>query len=147
MLQYHFAIIGVSLKLKKRLKLFKSIFPKLALHDELMDCHSQCIDSYSSCKSFNIINHVVTKISLCKMLLFHEGGDLKEVVVEMQSNLKAFRIHFMNVLVDIWQVIVHKFSLSSDQSRTGKSTSISLLYNHLEVCVNNHSRVDWRDAK
>ncbi|XP_050893482.1 uncharacterized protein LOC127100380 isoform X3 [Lathyrus oleraceus] len=136
MLQYHFALNGVSLKLKKRLKLFKSIFPKLALHDELMDCHSQCIDSYSLCQSFNIINHVVAKISLCKMLLFHEeGGDLKEVAVEMQNNLKASRIRFINVLVDIWQVIVQKFSLSSDQSRTGKSTSISLLYNHLEVFV------------
>ncbi|XP_058732060.1 uncharacterized protein LOC131603666 isoform X2 [Vicia villosa] len=137
MLQYHFALNGDSLKLKKRLKLFKSICPKLALHDELMDCHSQCIDSYSLCQSFNIINHVVAKISLCKMLLFHdeEGGDLKEVALEMRSKLKASRIHFMNVLVDIWQLIVQKFSLSSDQSGTGKSTSISLLYNHLEVFV------------
>ncbi|KAI5381448.1 hypothetical protein KIW84_UN0718 [Lathyrus oleraceus] len=104
MLQYHFALNGVSLKLKKRLKLFKSIFPKLALHDELMNCHSQC-------------------------------GDLKEVAVEIQNNLKASRIRFINVLVDIWQVIVQKFSLSSDQSKTGKSTSISLLYNQLEVFV------------
>ena len=75
--------------------------------------------------SFNIINHVVAKISLCKRLLFHdeEGGDLKEVALEMQSNLKASRIHFINVLVNIWQLIVQKFSLSSDQSGTGKSTS------------------------
>ncbi|CAI8613781.1 unnamed protein product [Vicia faba] len=86
MLQYHFALNGDSLKLKNRLKLFKSIWPTLALHDELMDCHSQCIDSYSLCQSFNIINHVVAKISLCKRLLFHdeEGGDLKEVALEMQ---------------------------------------------------------------
>ncbi|KAL5081818.1 hypothetical protein RYX36_010239 [Vicia faba] len=133
MLQYHFALNGDSLKLKNRLKLFKSIWPTLALHDELMDCHSQCIDSYSLCQSFNVIYHVVAKISLCKMLLFHdeEGGDLKEVALEMQSNLKASRIHFINVLVNIWQLIVQKFSLSSDQSGTGKSTSISLLYNHL----------------
>ncbi|KAL5054092.1 hypothetical protein RYX36_034774 [Vicia faba] len=41
MLQYHFALNGDSLKLKNRLKLFKSIWPTLALHDELMDCHSQ----------------------------------------------------------------------------------------------------------
>ncbi|CAI8619493.1 unnamed protein product [Vicia faba] len=137
MLQYHFALNGDSLKLKNRLKLFKSIWPTLALHDELMDCHSQCIDSYSLCQSFNIINHVVAKISLCKMLLFHdeEGGDLKEVALEMRSNLKASRIHFINVLVNIWQLIVQKFSLSSHQSGTGKSTSISLLYNHLEVFV------------
>ncbi|CAI8603354.1 unnamed protein product [Vicia faba] len=125
MLQYHFALDGDSLKLKNRLKLFKSIWPTLALHDELMDCHSQCIDNYSLCQSFNIINHVVAKISLCKRLLFHdeEGGDLKEVALEMQSNLKASRIHFINVLVKIWQLVVQKFSLSSDQSGTGKSTS------------------------
>ena len=124
-LQYHFDLNGDSLKLKNRLKLFKSIWPTLALHDELMDCHSQCIDSYSLCQSINIINHVVAKISLCKRLLFHdeEGGDLKEVALEMQSNLKASRIHFINVLVNIWQLIVQKFSLSSDQSGTGKSTS------------------------
>ena len=49
-LQYHFDLNGDSLKLKNRLKLFKSIWPTLALHDELMDCHSQCIDSYSLCR-------------------------------------------------------------------------------------------------
>ncbi|KAL5061344.1 hypothetical protein RYX36_032948, partial [Vicia faba] len=51
----------------------------------------------------------------------------------LQGRRKASRIHFINVLVNIWQLIVQKFSLSSDQSGTGKSTSISLLYNHLEV--------------
>ncbi|KAL5098882.1 hypothetical protein RYX36_003209 [Vicia faba] len=53
----------------------------------------------------------------------------------LQGRWKASRIHFINVLVNIWQLIVQKFSLSSDQSGTGKSTSISLLYNHLEVFV------------
>jgi nucleolar pre-ribosomal-associated protein 1 len=137
MLQYHFTLNGDSIKLKKQLKLFKSICPKSASCDELMDCDSQFIDSYSLCQSFNIINHVVAKISLCKMLVFHEkvGGDLKEVAVEMRSKLEASRIHFINILVDIWQLIVKKFSLTSDQSGTGKSTNISLLYNHLEVFV------------
>ncbi|PNY04311.1 hypothetical protein L195_g000729, partial [Trifolium pratense] len=137
MLQYHFTLNGDSIKLKKRLKLFKSICPKFASRDELMDCDSQFIDSYSLCQSFNLISHIVAKISLCKMLLFHEkaGGDLKEVAVEMRSKLEASRIHFINVLVDIWQLIVQKFSLASDQTGTGKSTKISLLYNHLEVFV------------
>lgn len=137
MLQYHFALNGDSLKLKKRLNLFKSICPKSASHDELMDCDSQFIDSYSLGQSLNIINRVVAKISLCKMLLFHKeaGGDLKEVAMDRRSKLEASRIHYMNVLVDIWQLIVQKFSLTSDQSGTGKSTDISLLYNHLEVFV------------
>lgn len=137
MLQYHFALNGDSLKLKKRLKLFKSICPKFSSHDELMDCDIQLIDSYSLRQSFNIINHVVAKISLCKMLLFHEevGGDLKKVGVEMQRKLEASRMHFINVLVDIWQLMVQKFSLTSDQLGTGKIINISLLHNHLEVFV------------
>ncbi|KAJ1407906.1 Nucleolar pre-ribosomal-associated protein 1, N-terminal [Sesbania bispinosa] len=137
MLQCHFALDGDSVKLKKRLKLVKSICPKFASHDELLDCDSQVIDNYSLHQSLNIINRVVAKISLCKMLLFHEeaGGDLKDVAVEMQSKLEASKIHFINILVDIWQFIVKKFSLASDQTGTGKSANISLLYNHLEVFV------------
>ncbi|RDY02938.1 Nucleolar pre-ribosomal-associated protein 1, partial [Mucuna pruriens] len=134
MLKYHFALNGNSVKLKKRLNLFKSICPKFASHDDLMDCDSQVIDSYSLCQSLNIINRVVAKISLCKILLFHEdaGGDLKDVAVKMQSKLGTSRIRFANILVDIWQFIVKKFSFASDESRTAKGTNISLLYNHLE---------------
>ncbi|KAL5077233.1 hypothetical protein RYX36_016217 [Vicia faba] len=110
MLQYHFALNGDSLKLKNRLKLFKSIWPTLALHDELMDCHSQCIDSYSLCQSFNIINHVVAKISLCKRLLFHdeEGGDLKDV---SQPNFqqKMIVLSFLEKLCLDSQILVDIF--------------------------------------
>ncbi|KAH1197429.1 Nucleolar pre-ribosomal-associated protein 1 [Glycine max] len=133
MLKYHFALNG-AMKLKKRLNLFKSICPKFASHDDLMDCDCQVIDSYSLHQSLNIINRVVAKISLCKVLLFHEeaGGNFKDVAVKMKSKLGRSRIRFINILVDIWQFIVKKFSLASDQSRTPKGTNISLLYNHLE---------------
>ncbi|KAG5017516.1 hypothetical protein JHK85_023652 [Glycine max] len=133
MLKYHFAHNGDMMKLKKRLNLFKSIFPKFDSHDDLMNCDCQVIDSYSLRQSLNIINCVVAKISLCKILLFHEaGGDFKDVAVKMQSKLGRCRIHFINILVDIWQFIVKKFSLASYQCRTAKGTNISLLYNHLE---------------
>ncbi|TKY46883.1 Nucleolar pre-ribosomal-associated protein 1 [Spatholobus suberectus] len=134
MLKYHFALNGDSMKLKKRLNLFKSICPKFGSHDDLMDCDSQVIGSYSLCQSLNIINRVVAKISLCKILLFHEeaGGDLNDVAVKMQSKLGRSRIRFINILVDIWQFVVMKFSLDSDQSRIARETNISLLYNHLE---------------
>lgn len=134
MLQYHFALNGFSTKLKKRLNLFKSICPKLASHDDLIDCESQVIDSYSPHQSLNVINRVVAKISLCKILLFHEeaGEGLKDVSVKMQSKMGRSRIRFINTLVDIWQFIVKKFSLASDQCRTAKGTDISLLYNHME---------------
>ncbi|KAK7305112.1 hypothetical protein VNO77_43012 [Canavalia gladiata] len=137
MLKYHFALNGDSMKLKKQLNLFKHIFPKCASHDDLMGCDNQVIGSYSLPQSFNIINRIVAKISLCKILLFHEeaGGDLKEVAVTIQSKLQTSRIRFINILVDIWQFIVKKFSLASDQTGTAKSTNVALLYNHLEVFV------------
>lgn len=132
MLQYHFALNGDSIKLKKRLKLFKSICPKLASHDNLIDCETQVIDNYSPRQSLNIINRVVAKISLCKILLFHEEAGMKDVSVKMQSKMGKSRMHFINTLVDIWQFIVKKFSLASDQSKTAKGTNISLLYNLME---------------
>ncbi|XP_019455735.1 PREDICTED: uncharacterized protein LOC109356706 isoform X2 [Lupinus angustifolius] len=137
MLQYHFALNGDSVKMKMRLNLFKSICPISASQDELMDCDSEVIDSYSLRQSLSIIYRAVAKIFLCKILLFHEetGEELEEVSVEMQKKLKASRIRFMNILVDIWQFSVKKFPLTSNQSGIGESTDISLLYNHLEIFV------------
>ncbi|KAF1894608.1 hypothetical protein Lal_00031428 [Lupinus albus] len=137
MVQYHFALNGDSVKMKMRLNLFKSICPISASQDELMDCDSGVIDSYSLHQSLSIIYRAVAKILLCKLLLFHEeaGGELEEVSMEMQKKLKASRLRFMNILVDIWQFSVKKFPLTSNQSGIGKITDISLLYNHLEVFV------------
>ncbi|KAL2322652.1 hypothetical protein Fmac_027031 [Flemingia macrophylla] len=134
MLKYHFALNGDSMKLKKRLNLFKSICPKFASHDDLMDCDSQVIVSNSMCQSLNIINRVVAKISLCRILLFQDeaSADLKDISGKIQLKFGTSRIRFVNILVDIWQLIVKKFSLASDQSRSSKGTNVSLLYNHLE---------------
>ncbi|KAL4343375.1 hypothetical protein S245_036316 [Arachis hypogaea] len=137
MLQYHFALNGDSMKLKKRLKLFKSICQHSAARDELMDCDSQVINNYSLNQSLNFINRVVARISFCKLLLFPEeaGEDFKVAPAEMQSKLDTSRIRYINLLVDIWQSIVKKTSLPPNQAGAGKSTNILLLYNHLEVFV------------
>ncbi|MED6212918.1 hypothetical protein PIB30_088095 [Stylosanthes scabra] len=139
MLQYHFALNGDSTKLKKRLKLFKSICQQhSAARDKLMDCDSQVIDSYSLNQSLNFINRVVAMISFCKLLLFSEEAceDLKVAPAEMQSKLEKSRIRYINLLVDIWQSIVKKTYLAPpDQAGAGKTTNILLLYNHLEVFV------------
>ncbi|XP_054820166.1 uncharacterized protein LOC129319197 isoform X2 [Prosopis cineraria] len=136
-LRHHFALNGHSMTLKKRLKLFKQIFPNSASHDELLDCNCQVIDCYSLHWSLNVINRIVAKISLCKILLFHEevNGDLKVVSSAMGRKIGTSRIRFINILVDIWHFIVMKFSLASDQSVTRKSRNISSLYNRLEVFV------------
>lgn len=135
MLQYHFALNGDSITLKKRLKLFKSIYPISASHDEMLDCDCQVIDCYSLHQSLNIINRIVGKISLCKILLFHgkAEGDLKDNASEMGSKMEASRIRFINILVEIWHFLVKNFSLASDPSGSGKSRNISSPYNYLEV--------------
>ncbi|KAK4258228.1 hypothetical protein QN277_007700 [Acacia crassicarpa] len=137
MLLYHFALNGDSMTLKQRLKLFKQIYPNSASNDELLDCNCQVIDCYSLQQSLNIINRIIAKISLCKILLF-DGKvdvDLKVVSSEMGSKIETSRIRFINILVDVWHFFVMKFSLASDQSVTRESRNISSLYNYLEVFV------------
>ncbi|KAI4306089.1 hypothetical protein L6164_029398 [Bauhinia variegata] len=135
MLRYHFDLNGDSIKFKKRLKLFKSICPYSTSCDDLLDCDSGEIDNYSLHQSLNIINRVIAKISLCRMLLFpgEANRDSKDVPSEVENKMEATRIQFICIVVTIWQFIVKKFSLASDQSGTGKCTNILLLYNRLEV--------------
>jgi nucleolar pre-ribosomal-associated protein 1 len=142
MLQYHFAFSGVSMKMKKRLKLFDKIFPRFNAHAELLDCDVGDMDSHSLNQLLNHINRVVANISFCRILLFMENnqitplpketkGDLKEVSLEIGSNSESSRMQFMNILVSIWQWIIKKLSLVSDSSAKEKRTDSSSLYKHL----------------
>ncbi|XP_028799422.1 uncharacterized protein LOC114754765 isoform X2 [Neltuma alba] len=137
MLQFHFDLNVESMTLNKRFKLFKQIYSNSASHDELLDCNCQVIGCYSLHQSLNIINRIIAKISLGKILLFHEkvDMDLKAVSSGMGSKIEASRIRFINILVDVWHFIVMKFSLASDQYVTRESRNISSLYNYLEVFV------------
>ncbi|XVF79543.1 hypothetical protein PTKIN_Ptkin14bG0231500 [Pterospermum kingtungense] len=149
LLRYHFFLSGDSLKLKRRLELFNSIFACSATHEELLDCDVTGIDFNSVNKSLNHINKVVAKISLCRMLLFPEDDkvlflpkevdrDLKEVPLTSGSNkADSSRMHFMNVLVGAWQWMVKKLPLlpeysSSIIANTGDCLS---LYRCLEVFI------------
>ena len=145
MLQYHFALDGDSVKMKKRLKLFNSIFPLSAAHDELVDCDFDEIDSYSLKHSLNLINRVIAKISFCKMLLFpnrdqiqslrnKEGGVLKDIPLEMESTREdGSRMRFINILVGIWQLIVKK--LPSVSVGFQKSKDVLSLFRYLEAII------------
>lgn len=146
MLRYHFAFSGVSMKMKKRLKLFDKIFPRSNAHDELLDCDVGEMDSHSFNQSLNHINRVVAKISFCRILLFMENnqimplpketkGDLKEVSLEIGSNSESSRMRFMNILVSIWQWIIKKLPLLSDSSAKEKRIDSSTLYKHLGVFI------------
>ena len=148
MLQYHLAFSGVPVKLKKRLKLFDKIFQQSTSQNDLLDCDVGEMDSHSLNQSLNHINRVVAKISFGKILLYLENsqihskpkeadGNLKEVPLEMVSNLESSRMRFINNLVSIWQFVVKKFPLVTNSSAKGKSIDSSTLYKYLEVFILN----------
>ncbi|XP_042949109.1 uncharacterized protein LOC122281567 isoform X5 [Carya illinoinensis] len=146
MLQYHFAYGGVSMKMKRRLKLFDKLFPHSTAQDELLDWVIGEMDSSSLNQSLNHMNRIIAKLSLCRILLFPKnyqmpslqkeaGGDLKEGSLEMGSNSDASRMRFINILVSIWQWIVKKFPILSDSCAKEKSTDSSMLCRYLEVFI------------
>ena len=124
------------------------MFQQPTSHSDLLDCDVGEIDSHSLNQSLNHINRVVAKISFGKILLYPENnqihskpkeadGDLKEVPLEMVSNLDSSRIRFINNLVSIWQLVVKKFPLVTTSSAKGKSIDGSTLYKYLEVFILN----------
>ncbi|WRX29039.1 Nucleolar pre-ribosomal-associated protein 1 [Theobroma cacao] len=149
LLRYHFFLSGDSLKLKKRLELFNSIFAYSVTHEELLDCGVSEMDFSSVNKSLNHINKVVVKISFCKMLLFpeddkvlflpkEEDGGLREISLTMGSNkADSSRMHFMDALVGAWQWMVKKLPLIPEYSISiiAKSGDCLCLYRCLEVFI------------
>ncbi|PQQ00057.1 uncharacterized protein Pyn_09616 [Prunus yedoensis var. nudiflora] len=142
MLRYHFSLNEDSMKLKKRLKLFNSIFPP-SEHNELIDCDVGGLGSQSLNESLNLVNKIFAKISLCKILLFPKGNqsdeagrDLKDISLDNGSNKEdSSRMQFLNILVGIWQWIVKRVSSVSDSSRKETITDSSSLWRCLEVLI------------
>ncbi|EXB50294.1 hypothetical protein L484_017832 [Morus notabilis] len=144
MLQFHFALDGGSMKMKKRLKLFNSIFPVSTSHEELVDSDFIAADSCSLNQALNLINRVLAKISLCRVLLFpncnqiqsipKEDGGLKETPWEMGSTKEdCSGMDFVKILVGLWQSIVKKFPLVSGSYK--KRTDIVSLFRYLEAFI------------
>ncbi|KAK0600723.1 hypothetical protein LWI29_017841 [Acer saccharum] len=145
MLRYHFALSGDSLKTKKLVKLFNSICPCSSTHKELLVCDANEINFNSVNQSLNLINKVVAKISLCRMLLFPEDSQVQSLPKEADGGSKepslesgsggqySSRMWFMNILVGTWQLMVKILSSVFDGS-SGKMNKDSLrLYKFLEV--------------
>ncbi|PON51517.1 Nucleolar pre-ribosomal-associated protein [Parasponia andersonii] len=128
MLQYHLAFDEDSVKIKKRLKLFNSIFPVSAANDELIGSDFGEIDSYSLKQSLNFINRVTAKISICRLLLFPNRDQ-----IQCQQKEEGSRMYLINILVSIWQLIVKKFPSVSDSFQ--KSTDVLSLYRYLEEFI------------
>ncbi|KAK2639656.1 hypothetical protein Ddye_027451 [Dipteronia dyeriana] len=145
MLRYHLALSGDSLKTKKLVKLCNSICPCSSTHNELLVCDANEITFNSVNQSLNLINKVVAKVSLCRILLFPEDsqvksrpkdadGGTKEPSLESGSDGQySSRMRFMNILVGTWQWMV-KILPSVYDGSSGKMNKDSLrLYKFLEV--------------
>ncbi|KAJ0045378.1 hypothetical protein Pint_04163 [Pistacia integerrima] len=147
MLRYHFALSRDSLKTKKLMKLFNSIFPCSGAHNELLDCDVNELKFNSVDETLNLINRVVAKISLSRMLLFPEDNQVSSLRMEVDESSKEFsikpgydeqkssRMRFMNILLGTWQWMVKKLPPVSDSSRKKKSGDCLLLYKYLEVFI------------
>ncbi|KAK8989349.1 hypothetical protein V6N11_063781 [Hibiscus sabdariffa] len=149
MLRYHLFLSGDSVKPKKRLELFNSIFACSVTHEELIDCDATEMDFNSVNKSMNHINKVIAKISFCRMMLFPEDDKvlflakeadegLKETSLILGSNkVDSARMHFMNALVGAWQWMVKKLPIIPEYSTSilASNGDCLCLYRCLEVFI------------
>lgn len=147
LLHYHFALNGDSLKTKKLIKLFNSIFPCSGAQNELLDFDINEVKSNSFKQSLNHINRVVAKVSLCRMLLFPEDDQVQFLPKAAEGGLKGIslksgsddqnssRMRFMNILVGSWQWMVMKLPSISKDFERNKSANVLSLYKYLEVFI------------
>ncbi|KAL7615060.1 hypothetical protein Lser_V15G08570 [Lactuca serriola] len=123
-MQHHLVSSEATVKMSKRLKLFDSVLPSGT--DNLLDCGAFKIDHYSIDQSLNLVMKVVTKVQLCKILLFPKGnfqplakgneanGEIEQSCSEVMSNKEHLRsVVFMNTLVYTWQLIVEQVPSNS----------------------------------
>ncbi|XP_021667302.2 uncharacterized protein LOC110655333 isoform X2 [Hevea brasiliensis] len=145
MLQCHFAFSG-GMKMKERLKMFSSILTCSDAHDQLLDCDVDETEFYSLSQSLNLINRVVAKISLCRMMLFpvdnhilspkEADGNSKSISLDMLSNKEGqSRMLFIKILVSTWRCLVKKFPSVSNGSRGEKSSGCLQLFRYLELFI------------
>ncbi|XP_047338122.1 uncharacterized protein LOC124941814 [Impatiens glandulifera] len=117
MLRYAFSLNKDSLKLKKRIKLFDSVCLESDGHDAILETDAKELQHISLDKSLNLVNRVVAKIHLCKLLLFPECDPIESPIKEdnVTKNLKpqllscledTSRSRFMDLLINSWQFIV-----------------------------------------
>ncbi|KAJ0657662.1 putative nucleolar pre-ribosomal-associated protein [Helianthus annuus] len=137
-MKLHLASNG-PVKRSKRLKLVDSVIPSGT--DNILECSASEIDRYSIDESLNLIMKAVTKVLLCKMMLFSssEGISNKEYVRS---------VTFVNSLTSTWILIVRKFPIKSNSQSEVKDTKYSLfrlfesfiLRTHVEVITEMHKK-------
>lgn len=141
-MQHHLVSSEDTVKLSKRLKLFDSVLPSGT--DNLLDCGSFKINHYSIDQSLNLVMKAVTKVQLCKILLFHKrniqkeeetNGEMGQSSLEVMSNKEHLRsVVFMNTLVSTWRLLVKKVPLNSNSQSESESTKYAL-FRLLEIFI------------
>ncbi|KAF6168052.1 hypothetical protein GIB67_011437 [Kingdonia uniflora] len=132
MLRYYFTLNEDSVRIKKRMKLFNSLYPHSGVNDDLFGCKLSEINVCSHNDSLNIINKVIAKISFSKILLSPEeitrGGEGSE----SEGHAK---MRFISILVKNLHNLAKNIPLLNDSSEKVKSTEVLLLFRHLEVLI------------
>nr|XP_043632579.1 uncharacterized protein LOC122603821 isoform X2 [Erigeron canadensis] len=116
-MQAHLVSSGPTVKRSKRLKLFDSIIPPGT--ENLFDCNALKVDRYSIDETLNLIMKLVTKVILCKMLLFS--------CLERSNKEHSRSVTLINSLVSTWRLIVKKFSLKLISPLGVKDTKSALV--------------------
>ncbi|KAI3799706.1 hypothetical protein L1987_35005 [Smallanthus sonchifolius] len=113
----HLMSNGLTVKPSKRLKLIDSVIPSGT--DNLLECNVFEIDHYSIDESLNLTMKTVTKVLLCKILLF---SSLE--VISKKEHLRS--VTFINSLVSTWRLIVKKFPVKSNSQSEVEDTKCAL---------------------
>ncbi|KAM7278954.1 hypothetical protein ACFE04_006088 [Oxalis oulophora] len=122
MLQYHFTINGYSteISLVNNEELIDCDFAKL------IDCDFSVIDYCWYSWSQNLINRVIAKVTLGRVLYF------SEISGTQSSREHSSRVPFVNMLVTTWQILIEKFPCVSQSSKNGGSKDHVFLFKYLE---------------
>ncbi|XXG86023.1 hypothetical protein AAC387_Pa11g1011 [Persea americana] len=121
MLQYYFMLNGNSINSKKRLKIFYSMYACSGVHDELLDCDVREISIHSFKELLNLINRIVAKITVTRMLLFPQDNSFQFLPTETDEStidltpletksrkIDFARLKFTNILVYALDKIVKR---------------------------------------
>ncbi|KAL3520732.1 hypothetical protein ACH5RR_018881 [Cinchona calisaya] len=139
LMRLYLAISGHLVKMKRRLSLFGSVCPCTSAHDDLLDCDTSDIGSWSLELSLSFANKITAKICFCRMLLFPEHNQLQSLLKDgkkkgIESAVSSSRIQFLFMLVHSWQHLVEKFHTYIGDPRQGDNTSSSL-FRFLEIFI------------
>ncbi|XP_048131271.1 uncharacterized protein LOC115756006 isoform X2 [Rhodamnia argentea] len=142
MLHYHFVLDADSLNIKKKMELFDSVLPDCESHSDLLDYDWRDLNCSSVKEILNLINRVLAKILLCRMLLFPSDNRTLSLTNKapecsnensqvIKAGLESSRMRFLCILVSSWEQIVKRFRLDSTSEKE-KNGECESLYKYLE---------------